>query len=62
MNIEVMNYAYLSGFLESELRALAYDDKFFRIKDTNDRIDYLKKLISNAHAKTVDFEKQVKGA
>jgi hypothetical protein len=57
-----MNYPYLAGFLESELRALAYDSKFlsFKKSDDNARMEYVKKLIENAHKKTIDFESTVK--
>jgi hypothetical protein len=58
----IMNYAYLSGMLESELRSLAYDEKFFKMKNHDDRIEYVKKLIADANVKAIEFEKQVSAA
>lgn len=59
MNTVEMNYAYLAGMLESELRFLAYDEKFFQMKDHNDRIEYVKAIIARANAKTKEFESTV---
>ena len=60
MNYETVNYAYLSGILESEIYNLAYDEKFIKIRDCNDRREYVKKVIENAKQKALDFEKQMK--
>ena len=59
MNTIEMNYAYLAGMLESELRFLAYDEKFFQMKDHNDRIEYVKGIITRANAKTKEFEASI---
>lgn len=59
MNTEIANYAYLAGMLESEMRFLAYDEKFFAMKDHNDRIEYVKKLIAGANTKAREFEAQM---
>jgi hypothetical protein len=58
MNNETINYAYLAGFLESELRSLPYDDKFILLKknDFDGRVAYIKKVIENAHIKAKEFE------
>lgn len=53
------NYAYLSGILQSELEGLAYDNQFFKMKNAEDRLDYLKKISQNAHIKAVEFENEM---
>jgi len=57
MNNETINYAYLAGFLESELRALPYDSKFINLKknDHDGRVTYIKNLIETAHKKAKEF-------
>ncbi len=64
MNYETINYAYLSGFLESELRALTYDPHYldFAPGDYAGRADYVKKLIEDARQKAIDYDKQAKSA
>jgi hypothetical protein len=62
MNYETINYAYLSGILESEIYTLAYDEKFLKMRDCDARRDYAKKVVENARQKTLDFEKRMKGA
>lgn len=62
MNYETVNYAYLSGFLESEIYNLAYDDKFLKIRDCDDRREYVKKLVENAKQNALNFEKKIKAA
>lgn len=59
MNYETINYCYLAGMLESELTSLAYDEKFVKMKDHNDRLEYLKAIVAKAHSKANDFEKLV---
>lgn len=62
MNYETINYAYLAGILESELRALTYDPHFLDIPsgDYAGRADYVKKLIEGAKQKAIDFDKEIK--
>lgn len=55
MNNTTMNYAYLAGFLESELTALAYDNKFEKLDTPTEKLDYIKKLIANANKNAKDF-------
>lgn len=59
MNNETINYCYLAGMLESELNNLAYDEKFLRMKDHSDRLEYVKAIVFKAHNKAKDFEKLV---
>jgi len=61
MNYETINYAYLSGILESELRALTYDPNYidFASGDYAGRAEYVKKLIEGAKQKAIDFNKPV---
>lgn len=58
MNNTPINYAYLAGFLESELRGLPYEDKFILLKknDFDGRVAYIKKAIEDAHKKAIEFE------
>lgn len=43
-----MNYAYLCGFLEAEMKSLADDRKFLSIKNADERYKYLVNIIKNA--------------
>ena len=49
MNAQVMNYAYLAGYLESELKALAYDKTFLSMDTSLEREDYLRSRIKIAN-------------
>lgn len=51
-----MNYPYLAGFLESELKNLATDDVFLRLKNDDYRRDYIRQLIKNAYAQATEFQ------
>ena len=51
MNYDTINYAYLSGFLQSELYNLAYDEKFAKLTSHLDRKQYIEKIVSEANAK-----------
>lgn len=44
-----MNYAYLAGYLESELKALAYDKTFLSMDTSLEREDYLRSRIKIAN-------------
>lgn len=55
MNNEAINYAYLAGFLESELKSLAYDETFASLKNGSDRRDYVANLIKNANKAAKDY-------
>ena len=59
MNYETINYCYLCGLLESELTTLAYDDKFLKMKNYDDRRDYVKAVIARANLKANEFEKMM---
>jgi hypothetical protein len=59
MNNETINYAYLAGMMESEMRFLAFDEKFIKMKDHNDRLEYVKDIIERAHTKAHEFEAQM---
>lgn len=50
------NYAFLAGFLESELKNLAYDEKFRNFKSVGYRLDYVQKIINNAMLKAAVHE------
>lgn len=62
MNHDTINYAYLSGFLQSELYNLAYDEKFAKLKSHLDRKQYIDKIVSEANAKAKEFEAKLKAA
>jgi hypothetical protein len=62
MNYETVNYAYLSGFLKSELYNLAYDEKFVKMKSYLERKQYIDKIVSEANTKAKEFEASVKAA
>ena len=55
MNTTTINYAYLAGFLESELTALAYDAKFEQLDTPTEKLEYIKKLIAIANKSAKDF-------
>lgn len=54
-----MNYAYLSGYLQSALENLAYDDKFLKMKGDERRRDYLREMVREAQLKAIKFESEV---
>lgn len=62
MNYETINYAYLSGVLQSELEFLAGDDKFCNIKNHDERRQYINKIVENAKVKARKYESLVKSA
>lgn len=62
MNYETVNYAYLAGFLESQLRSLATDYRFSKMDCTEERAQYIKNLIDEANKNAKDFEKKMKAA
>ena len=49
MNNTTINYAFLAGFLEAELKSLAYDETFASLKNGCDRLDYVQNRIKNAN-------------
>lgn len=59
MNNTAINYAFLAGFLEAELKSLAYDETFASLKNGNDRLDYVTKLIEGANKTAKDYSKKV---
>lgn len=54
-----MNYAYLSGFLQSKLEHLATDDKFLKMRSDESRKQYVKEMIREAQMKSIDFENEM---
>jgi hypothetical protein len=58
MNNTSTNYPYLSGYLESVIKNLAYDAKFLSFKKNDDagRENYLRNLIKEAHVAAIKFE------
>ena len=54
-----MNYAYLSGYLQSALENLAYDHKFLKMKGDERRRDYLREMVREAQLKAIEFESEV---
>ena len=59
MNNQTINYAYLAGFLEAELKSLAYDETFASLKNGSDRRDYVANLIKNANKVAVEYTAKV---
>ena len=59
MNNTTINYAYLAGFLEAELKSLAYDETFASLKNGSDRRDYVINLIKNANNAAKEFASKV---
>jgi hypothetical protein len=59
MNNQTINYAYLAGFLEAELKSLAYDETFASLNNGSDRREYVTKLISNANKAAVEYTAKV---
>jgi hypothetical protein len=59
MNNTTINYAYLAGFLEAELKSLAYDETFASLKNASDRRDYVINLIKNANKAAKDYSLKV---
>lgn len=55
MNTEVINYAYLAGYLESELKSLAYDKKFLSMGTGLEREDYLRSRIKLANDEAAKY-------
>lgn len=49
MNNELINYAFLSGFLESSFRLLADDYLFEKMETRQERREYINKIIAEAH-------------
>jgi hypothetical protein len=54
-----MNYAYLSGYLQSALENLVYDYKFLKMKSEDARKNYLQEMIREAQLKAIEFESEV---
>ena len=50
-----MNYAYLSGFLQAEMKNLADDSNFLKIKDADERLKYLNRIIKGAEAAAKEY-------
>ena len=48
------NYPYLSGYLQSILRGLPEDDRFFKL-DYDGRTEYIQKLLNEAHNAAAKF-------
>lgn len=59
MNNTTINYAYLAGFLEAELKSLAYDETFASLKNGSDRRDYVANLIKNANDSAKEYSRKV---
>lgn len=55
MNKEIINYAYLAGYLESELKALAHDKKFLSLDTGLEREEYLRARIKLANDEAVKY-------
>lgn len=53
------NYPYLAGMLQSEIANLAYDEKFFKMKNAQHRIEYVKNIISNAEKKAIEYAEKM---
>lgn len=53
MNI---NYPYLAGYLQSELKNLAGDAKFLKLKSFDARMDYVQNILNEATIKAKQFE------
>lgn len=49
MNYETINYAYLAGYLESEMKSLAYDKKFLTLSIGLEREEYIRSRIQIAN-------------
>lgn len=49
------NYPYLSGYLQSILRGLPNDDRFFKL-DYDGRTEYVQKLLNEANVEAIKFE------
>lgn len=62
MNTQVMNYAYLAGYLESELKALAYDKKFLSMDTSLEREDYLLSRIKIANDESAKYAARIAAA
>ena len=54
-----MNYAYLSGFLQSKLEHLATDTKFLKMKSEENRLAYVREMIREAQLSSIEFENEV---
>ena len=50
------NYPFFTGYLQSEMANLAYDYKFFQMKDPRDRHDYIQKIINEAKAAAIKYQ------
>jgi hypothetical protein len=48
MNNTTINYPFLTGLLQAELKNLAYDQTFFSLKSGEAKLDYINNLIKNA--------------
>ena len=53
------NYPYLSGYLQSQLKNLAYDQKFLKMKDEDARYAYVVNLIKEANDSAVQYAGQI---
>lgn len=60
MNYDTINYAYLAGFLEAELKSLAHDRTFAKMKDSDDKRTYINKLIKNATDAAKEYDAKLK--
>jgi len=51
---DIPNYPYLSGYLQSILRRLPDDDRFFKL-DYDGRTEYVQKLLNEANVEAIKY-------
>lgn len=56
--MDTPNYAYLTGWLQAELRGLCWDLKFEKMS-VEARTDYVNKLIEEAHLEAAKYNEMI---
>lgn len=50
-----MSYSYLAGWLQSSMKALAFDHKFIEMKNIDKRLEYIENIIKAAREEALNY-------